>query len=93
MRWTAPAAVLLALSLAGCQDADEASALAGCKIQRLEKAPNSVEGEYLWPCMYLKGYKFKYTDKLCNVGLPYGLSTCYEPDGDFARIRRNIFGK
>lgn len=82
----------LLLALGGCQDADEASALNGCLIARLEKAPNSSEYEYLAPCMALKGYKYRSGDKRC-LGLVSSFPYCYEPDGDLARIRKNIFGK
>lgn len=86
------ACIALLLALGGCQDANEDRALNSCRIARLEKAPTSVEGAYFWPCMALKGYRFKYEDRMCGPGPAYNISSCYEPDGELAKLRKTIFG-
>jgi hypothetical protein len=85
------ALIFLLLALTACSDADEYTALVGCKIERMKNAPQSDEGEYLTSCMWLKGYQFV-TEPPCGGPVTYALSTCYQPATFFARIRRNLFG-
>lgn len=84
------AAVLLFLAVAGCDTSTVETALAQCKIDHMEKAPKSMDGEYLTACMKIKGYKFTYGSGIC--GTAFVLASCYKPDSDMAIIRENIFG-